>query len=86
MSALIATQHVMLYCITHRYTSKDVLNAEKNSVFKTKWLVAGRADAVKSPGDYFTGLMCLMLSVISYAAQALMCDGHITVTGHALVC
>ncbi len=36
------------------YTSPDFAAAEQRHVFAHEWLCAGRADALKSPGDYLT--------------------------------
>jgi choline monooxygenase len=34
------------------YTDARVLELERSTVFRRSWQVAGRLDAVRSPGDY----------------------------------
>ncbi|MGV0908393.1 aromatic ring-hydroxylating oxygenase subunit alpha [Martelella sp. FOR1707] len=36
------------------YTSEDFLALEQSEIFSKSWLCAGRADALKKPGDYMT--------------------------------
>ena len=36
------------------YTSEDFLALEQSEIFSRSWLCAGRADALKKPGDYMT--------------------------------
>ena len=36
------------------YTSEEFLALEQEHVFAKSWLCAGRADALKAPGDYLT--------------------------------
>ena len=36
------------------YTSPDFAQAEQRHIFARDWLCAGRADALKDPGDYLT--------------------------------
>ncbi len=36
------------------YTSADVLDCERERIFATEWICAGRADEIANPGDYMT--------------------------------
>ncbi len=38
----------------HVYYSEDVMKREIEQVFMKEWLIAGRAEEVENPGDYFT--------------------------------